>query len=418
MFRTVPSILATCLLVVLQALGSISASAQDAAALLQDAWKSWKNGDVLEAEKMAQKSPTTSDTHALLFLCAFVKGEYEAALLHHAKIDASHAKRKELNEAVVQAYLHLGRPKEALDFARERKMGEAMLTSLEMRAQHPFQSQLKRVAVVPFAKHNLTPYFPAFDAELEGEKIKVHVDTGGNFLVMGQERAQKMGIALKDVGEGFHAATRVKLQAGVAKKFVLGDAVFENVPVTVMPTLKGPQDFVIFGTNILEPFLATLDYPKSRLILSPRKDKDLAKKHLEMLPEKRVEVLFYLWGDHYMFARGGFGKRRDLNFFIDSGLLLLAPVKGKPRQACFLATPQLYKEWGVDAALAEKKTFESSLPITLGPLEQKDQFFATAGQTAWNFFGGVRIDGLLSHAFLYKYTWTIDFERRRYVFGE
>jgi hypothetical protein len=30
-------------------------------------------------------------------------------------------------------------------------------------------------------------------------------------------------------------------------------------------------------------------------------------------------------------------------------------------------------------------------------------------------FGGVRIDGLLGHAFLKNYTWTLDFDRRRYL---
>ncbi|MHC4153050.1 MAG: hypothetical protein ACYSSP_13280 [Planctomycetota bacterium] len=32
-------------------------------------------------------------------------------------------------------------------------------------------------------------------------------------------------------------------------------------------------------------------------------------------------------------------------------------------------------------------------------------------------FGGVRIDGLISHAFLSKYSWTIDFDKHEYIFG-
>ena len=30
--------------------------------------------------------------------------------------------------------------------------------------------------------------------------------------------------------------------------------------------------------------------------------------------------------------------------------------------------------------------------------------------------GGVRIDGLLSHAFLKNYSWTLDFDKHRYIF--
>jgi hypothetical protein len=32
-------------------------------------------------------------------------------------------------------------------------------------------------------------------------------------------------------------------------------------------------------------------------------------------------------------------------------------------------------------------------------------------------FGGVRIDGLISHAFLKRFVWTIDFDAREYRFA-
>jgi hypothetical protein len=39
----------------------------------------------------------------------------------------------------------------------------------------------------------------------------------------------------------------------------------------------------------------------------------------------------------------------------------------------------------------------------------------------WRAFGdwsGIRVDALLSHAFLKRYTWTIDFDRHVYLFHE
>lgn len=42
-----------------------------------------------------------------------------------------------------------------------------------------------------------------------------------------------------------------------------------------------------------------------------------------MLQFECMDVPFFVWGDHYMFARGGFGDHRDLNFFVDSGLVSL-----------------------------------------------------------------------------------------------
>jgi hypothetical protein len=39
-----------------------------------------------------------------------------------------------------------------------------------------------------------------------------------------------------------------------------------------------------------------------------------------------------------------------------------------------------------------------------------------ARRPPWTSFGGVRIDGLLSHAFTQRYAWTLDFDRRVYSF--
>src|SRR5262249_47453073 len=151
----------------------------------------------------------------------------------------------------------------------------------------------------------------------------VHLDTGGTWLVMGPDRAKKLGIDLEEAGEGFQATRKVKLQRGVARSFTLGGATLENVPVVGVPTLEGPQDFVIFGTNVLQQFHSTIDYPNKKLLLSPRGNTELAKKHMEVHKTKPVEVSFYMWGDHYMFARGGFGTHKDLNYFVDSGLVAL-----------------------------------------------------------------------------------------------
>src|SRR5262245_27045420 len=73
--------------------------AQEAALTLNQAWASWKNGDILEAEDLAKKASPSADASALLCLCAFVKGDYEQALAHYAKIDEGHEKRKMLDQA-------------------------------------------------------------------------------------------------------------------------------------------------------------------------------------------------------------------------------------------------------------------------------------------------------------------------------
>jgi len=119
-----------------------------------------------------------------------------------------------------------------------------------------------------------------------------------------------------------------------------------------------------------------------------------------------------------MFARGGFGQHQNLNFFVDSGLVALDQSTGQLRQACFMATPDNYQNWGVEAGNTSKKFFACALPISLGPLEQVNQVFTTTAKTIAEDLGGIQIHGLISHAFLKEYVWTLDFDRMRYVFSK
>ena len=383
--------------------------------------KDWENGEIDEAQRKAGAIADTNEGKHLLFLSAAVKGRYEDALEFYAGIEPTYERLSELDAPVVNAYLHLKREEDAERFARGRELDPILAATVELRAARPLRARLDGITEVPFSGRLfkpflLGPYFPPFDAELEGQAVTVHVDTGGSFLHMSPERANSLGIDFAEAGSGKHGLRDVPVKLGIANVFKLGDAVLENLPVAVLPSLSGSQDFIIFGTNVLEQFHSTLDYPRKRLILSPRDDDELRKRHMQMLPGRRVEMPFYLWGDHYMFARGGFGDHRGLNFFIDSGLVKLGWSRLWLRQACFATTPALYKTWGVEEDAAESDLFQSPLPISLGELEQRDQFFTPTPELYASSFGGVRIDGLLSHAFLKRYAWTIDFDRGVYVF--
>lgn len=389
----------------------------DSSPALEPAWADWEKGNVDAAKRLAQGKPPSDESRHLLVLVDFVKGEYATALARYNQIDTSYERLTDLDEVAVNAFLHLARADEALRFATARGMDATTLATLKLRVAHPLHVDLDDISVVPFAEHSLTPYFPGFRVELEGKLLTAHLDTGGSFLYMGPEVAQQLGIDLIDAGVGYQGTHSVSFQMGVVKQFRLGNAILKNVPVAVTPILEAPKDLVIFGTNVLQQFLATVDYPKERLILSPRDIPRLSERHRTMLGDGRVELPFYMWGDHYMFARGGFGDHKDLNFFIDSGLVSLAQGTGGLRQACFAATADQYREWGVDTESTAKVHFETSLPISLGPLEQRDQFYVTVEKPILDSLGGVRIDGLLAHAFLKEYAWTLDFESHRYLFS-
>ena len=392
---------------------------------LPEAWTAWRNGDVALAGQLARDALAAGrapdEANRLLLLAAFGSGEYRTALEHFRAIGPSYHGLKELNETVIDAYVHLGAIGEALDFTRGRKGIPALTVErLQRHIDRPFRVDLSGVATLPFAEHELTDYFPAFRAEMNGNRITAHLDTGGEFVHMGPERAEALGI--QTVRGGIERAhldhTRVEVSYGIAAHFTLGQAVLDNVPVSVFSTLRGKSDFVIFGTNVLEQFLSTMDYPSRRLILSKRTDASAAKEHLAMLPRQFVSVPFYLWGGHMMFARGGLGGRGDLNFFVDSGLVSVHPDgKGGLRQASFTSSKRKFKEWGISEALIKKDFFESPGPLYLGPLSEERPILVPGAAGDTN-FGGVRIDGLISHGFLKRYSWTIDFDKREYRFAD
>lgn len=380
-----------------------------------DPWRAWQSGDIETAAALAANIDNLSERSHLLFLCRFVKGQYESALEKYNGIDSSYSRYAELDGPVIDCYLHLSRYDQAASFASSRKTGP--VEALRLRAARPLRASLDKLTVIPFADHELTQFFPAFAVEIEGQSATAHLDTGGSFIAMSPDHAKRFGIELIDYGQGFHGHRRVELQFGIATKFRLGEAVLENVPVIVFPTNK----HVILGTCILQQYLSTLDYPGNRLILSPKSDTGLHTQHLGMLLQPRVEVPFFMWGDHYMFARGWIGDHRHLNFFMDSGLVALRKINDQPMiQAGFTSSRERYLEWGFEQHDFEQNFFQSHLPIGIGPLRQDAIWFLAGpgGEAHGNrTFGGVQMHGVLAHAFVKRYSWTLDFQNHKYIFG-
>ncbi|SQD96446.1 conserved hypothetical protein [Parafrankia sp. Ea1.12] len=386
------------------------------------AWRAWTRGDIGEAERLAQRTSPLQRAH-LLFLTSYVQGRYGEALGHHAVVHARSPGRTALDEPAALAWLHVGQPDEAYAHVLRQRGKQPVPPDLQLRVDNPLQAELDQTTQLPFTDHALAPFLPGVDVTLDGHRLCAHIDTGGTFVVMGTQRAEALGIRLAANGRDYHGTTSTDVYVGVARELTLGGATLANVPVEAMPTLHDGQDVVLIGTNILQQFLATIDYPGQRLLLSPRRDPQQATDHLAQLRDLKevARFPFYLWGDHYMFARGGFGTRQDLNFFIDSGLAyVIQEEDSQPRQACLYTTARHYRSWGIPRARAAGPHFEADQPIWLGPLRQDKQFVATspARRPPWHSFGGVRIDGLLSHAFLSAYAWTLDFDRHEYTFRQ
>ena len=419
-FRSFPVFVVLVLLICLSSARTHPNTAQDPAALEDEAWAAWEKGEIEQAGKLARELTRTkraaSSGYHLLFLKEFLEGNYEEALQIYKEIDSDYPKYRELDETVINTYIYLRRYSEAEKFAISKNMDKHTIARLRQLNEHLLKVKLDTLSIIPFAEGPLHEYFPDFEVELNGERIVAHVDTGGAFLHMAPERAADFGIELMPLGKGRQADTKTDLYHGIAESFILGEAILENVPVVALASLKG-QKFVIFGTNVLQQFFSTLDYPNKRLILSPRDYVELQEEHLAMLSPDRVEIPFYLAQDHKMFARGGLGEHKNLNYFIDSGLVFVkSDDRGALRQAAFTAHSSMYEQWGYDSEEVKSKWFKSRHSLSLGPLEQEGHYF-TRSELDFGLYEGVKIHGLLSHAFLKKYSWTIDFARRKYIFS-
>lgn len=117
-----------------------------------------------------------------------------------------------------------------------------------------------------------------------------------------------------------------------------------------------------------------------------------------------------------MFAKGSLGDKKDINFFVDTGLV---SFHNDGRQASVFTSTQTLLDLGYDKKDLEKnQSIELSGVVGLGPLLQSDQIAIHQEQIPFRNFGGVKISGLIAHAFLNKYRWTIDFENMKYTFEE
>jgi hypothetical protein len=120
-----------------------------------------------------------------------------------------------------------------------------------------------------------------------------------------------------------------------------------------------------------------------------------------------------------MIAQGKFAEHDSLNFFFDSGLIAITVIDGKPAQASFTASREKLLHWGFDeSSMKQTNFFQTEYSLEIGGLSQPNTLvWYDHNLTKDRIFGGIRIDGLISHAWLKNYTWTIDFYNMEYTFG-
>jgi len=296
--------------------------------------------------------------------------------------------------------------------------------------ERPYQvvwPQGTRVTETPFI---VTDPLPIISVEVEGRQIHALIDTGADTFILDSEIAASMGIKpISSLMGTFAGGMQAELGFSRAESLKLDDVVLKAVPVSLLPTQRFSKGFAggkytiggIVGTGVLKQFLSTLDYGSGKLIL--RQPDDESRQELMQAASGKtvVEVPFVLAVTHFMMARGRLDDKDGLTLFVDSGLA---------SEAAFTAPLQTLKYAGIP--VPETKVQEGIgggggggfatrlFPIKklgLGALVQenlKGNYGATPPESYWRL--GFINDGIISHQFLRKYAWTIDFARMKMIF--
>lgn len=394
------------------------------------AWIAWRAGDVGDARRRAEASigrnESLDEAHHLLALAAHITGDHAAAIAAHQAIGPEYRRLSELDEPVLWSHVRSGDLAGAQAFARHRGLlrDKVVRERLRLATEKPLTVEVDGVVEIPFTDDRLTPLMPGVAARVNGYPAAARLDTGGAFMHLSAGQAAPWGIGTVACEREFAGLRFGQVCHGVAD-LELGPVLLRNVPVAVhrrglgagpIAAAFGVRLGPVIGTNVLQQFLATVDTPAQRLILSPRADAAARSTHLARLGSDLAAVPFMMWLDHFMIARGYVGGHRDRNFFIDSGLVAVHEAQG---QAAMLAPRSALAAWNVPEP--EDKRF-AALPgaLALGSVAREGMTVCAVPDRTWRHFGdwgGIRVDALVGYGFLKRYAWTLDFDRRVYLFG-
>ncbi len=383
--------------------------------------------DRARAEYEAALRSAEDDWHILerLGCICFFKGEYQQAVEHFRQVIRLNPERKRLMLAYIAlAHYHMRNYSDVVDTLADRgRLSLVDIEQMRILAKHPpYQIEAKSdQTVLPFLQ--LDP-LPMVQIEVNSKSLSVFVDTGGVQLIVDPEFADDVGIhpVSQQQTKGFAGGKTGEVSFAMARSASLGDVTLKNVPVWILPTRCFSEDFGrtvdgVLGTEILMQFIPTIDYPNNRLILRLKNDKGLTE---GIRRQAKACVPFILDGVHSMCAQCFINDVGPVLMNFDSGMADEEGASLKLSTAALAALgiekPPLTEE-GVGGAGTFRFGYVEVDTVRVGDLvrhEQKASYSADYEGSIGPF--GFRSFGMVSHNFLKHYKWTIDFDRRVFLF--
>ncbi|MGL5514315.1 MAG: aspartyl protease family protein, partial [Sporomusa sp.] len=183
----------------------------------------------------------------------------------------------------------------------------------------------KQEAIIPFINTKKS-VLPVVSVEINGKPINCFIDTGCDSIYLDAAVAASVGITSIAQQEGVYAGGKTAVTSyGIADSLTMNGVTVKSIPVSFGPDDVFDSDELvlggIIGTNVLQQFLSTIDYPGGQLILRSRNQEGRAALNTDLAPYKQVtELPFALAATHLMISQGSVQGKDKLNFLVDSGL--------------------------------------------------------------------------------------------------
>lgn len=316
---------------------------------------------------------------------------------------------------LAEAYSRRDRFSDALPLARaaNRPLRAQMLEGFTGRTPHrltgPDSTRL------PFVFTDPLPLVRGF---VNGsDTLFLLLDTGGGELTLDSAVASKVGAVLYGVGTGNFAGGQAPVTDGRVDSVRLGEFTMHDVPIRIINTRQFASVFGghrvdgVIGTVFLYHFLATIDYPRGQLILR-RRSPELSGVGGQ---GERIELPFWLAGDHFIFTWASVNGRPPVPLFVDTGLAGGGFVCSDSAAASFgIDLTRAASSEGVGGAGRTRVTWFTVDSIRAGGAVGKG-IRGAIGQLRFRQSFGFDAGGIISHQFFRPYAVTFDFDRMRIV---
>lgn len=359
------------------------------------------------------------------FICYF-KGEYPKAVEYFKRsAKLGYPEKKLLLAYIALAYYNARNYSEVIAVMTDMggTIGGLDIEQMRLLAKKtPYRIEPRADSTsIPFEQVDPVPVIPI---KVNSSNLYVLIDTGVDQLYIDSEFAKENGIhpVSKQIVNGFGGGKAGGVSYGMVDEVSLGDMTIRDVPVWILPTRRFSEGNVrtingVLGTRELMQFLPTLDYPGKRLILRLKESAKPIGTH-----GAQVTVPFIIDGFHAMFSQCSINNKGPVLMYFDSGLAddqgASMVLTGAALSDLGILKPKMTGQ-GIGGGGENKYGYVQVDSVAVSNLVQhklKALFHGVEGTLETD--SGYKRYGLLSHNFLKHYRWTIDFDKRVFLFEQ